>query len=265
MSTSSSSAIDWEELDRRVRPDFMAHVAQLRDSLSYPCVRAAYNHTVPQAMAYAEALLGCDPKHRYDAWLAELLAAYRKLAASGVTGYPDLVERIATRDGVAALLAQTAMPLAEFAGLVYLLRYWVIPQNHPARELVDPDDAEGRAHVRRLKESGIAGSLDLLAQGRTPADRRRIARELEIPEVFFSDLVHRADLRRLPYHSRKTIGYLMAAGAPTMEALAATEPQEMIDRVLAYGKTIGKDLRFGIEPGNSALIARVLPSMVEEV
>jgi len=38
----------------------------------------------------------------------------------------------------------------------------------------------------------------------------------------------------------------------------------MIDRVLAYGKTIGKDLRFGIEPASSALIARVLPPMVEE-
>jgi hypothetical protein len=33
--------------------------------------------------------------------------------------------------------------------------------------------------------------------------------------------------------------------------------------VLAYGKTIGKDLRFGIEPGNSARLARVLPPMVE--
>ena len=54
----------------------------------------------------------------------------------------------------------------------------------------------------------------------------------------------------------------MAAEAGTMVALAA-DPLEMVARVLAYGASIGKDLRFGIEPGNSALIAGVLPPIIE--
>jgi len=44
-----------------------------------------------------------------------------------------------------------------------------------------------------------------------------------------------------------------------LAALAAIDPQEMVERVLAYGETIGKDLRFGIEPASSALIAACFP------
>lgn len=261
--TSSANVVDWEELDRRVRPVFMDHVALIRHSLSYPCVREAYAHTIPEAIAYAEAMLSCDPKHRYDQWLPEVVAAYRALGAAGVTGYADLVDRISTREGVEALLAQTRIPLPQFAGLVHLLRYWVIPPDHLLRELVAPDDAAGKAHVAVLKSAGIAGSLDLLQRGHAAEGRRRIAMETGIPESFIIGLVHRADLRRLPYHSRKTISHLMGAGAGSLAALAAMDPDAFVGAVLDYGRSIGKDLRFGVEPASSALIARVLPPMVE--
>ena len=48
-----------------------------------------------------------------------------------------------------------------------------------------------------------------------------------------------------------------------LATLAATDPQLILDRVLTYGRSIGKDLRYGVEPASSAVIARVLPRVVE--
>ena len=57
-----------------------------------------------------------------------------------MTGYPDLLEHIATCDGVEAVLADTRIPLSQFAGLAYFLRYWCIPFQVPARQLLEPGD-----------------------------------------------------------------------------------------------------------------------------
>lgn len=261
-STTHPTVVDWDDLDRRLRPSFMGHVTELRQSLSYAFIRQAYAHTMPQASAFATAMLGCDPKHRYDAWLLDLTAAYHSLDDYGVTSYPDLVERIATRQGVETLLAETGMPLEHFAGAIHLLRYWVIPQQHPARELIDPKDATGKEYIGLLKQAGIAGSLDVLDHGRTVEGRRQLATKLGIPLDFVAGLVNRADMRRLPYHSRKTISHLIHAGAGSIAALAASDPQTLLAQVLAYGQSIGKDLHYGVEPMGSALIARVLPPLV---
>lgn len=262
-STTDPIVVDWDELDRRLRPDFMAHVMLVRQSLSYAFIREAYGHTMSQASAFATAMLGCDPKHRYDAWLLDLTAAYRSLDDYGVTGYLDLVERISTRPGIEVLLAETAIPASRFAGLIHLLRYWVIPQQHPARELIDPDDMAGKEYIQQLKAEGITGSLDVLEHGRTVEGRRLLVARVGIPQDFVNGLVQRADMRRLPYHSCKTISHLIHAGAGSIAVLAASDPQTLLAQVLAYGQSIGKDLRYGVEPIGSALIARVLPPLVE--
>jgi hypothetical protein len=257
------SIAEWSELDHRLRPDFMKHVLLTKQSLSYPCVREAYAHDMQSAGAFAQALLGSDPKHRYDTWLPDLIAGFHEVEMLGVTNYVSLVERIATRDGVEELLAETQMGVPMFAGLVYYLRYWVIPQLHPTRDLIEPDDAKDKTCVQQLKAEGIVFSLDLLEHARKAEDRRLLSEHLRIPQDAMLTLVHRADIRRLPFHSRKTTNYLIQAGAGSMAELAAVDPQELVERVIAYGKTIGKDLRYGIEPASSALIARVLPPMIE--
>jgi hypothetical protein len=262
-STTHPIVVDWDELDRRLRPNFMEHVTLVRQSLSYAFIREAYGHTMPQASAFAIAMLGCDPKHRYDAWLLDLTAAYRSLDDYGVTGYLDLVERITTRQGVEVLLAETAIPTSQFAGLIHLRRYWVIPQQHPARELIDPEDPVGKEYIRLLKAEGITGSLDVLEHCRIVEVRRLLAARVGIPQDFVDGLVQRADMRRLPYHSRKTISHLIHAGAGSIAVLAASDPQTLLAQVLAYGQSIGKDLHYGVEPMGSALIARVLPPLVE--
>jgi hypothetical protein len=264
MSTfTQTGAVDWDVLESRLRPSFIDHVAQMRQSLSYEFIRQAYGHTIPQASAYATAMLGCDPKHRYDGWLVEITAAYHSLDECGVSGYVDLIERMSTRQGVEALLAQTAIPTERFGGLAHLLRYWIIPQQHPARELVDPEDATGKEYIGLLKQAWIAGSLDVLEHGRSAEDRRQLATKLGIPLDFVVGLVHRADMRRLPFHSRKTINHLIHAGAGSIATLAAADPQALVEQVLTYGQSIGKDLRYGVEPMGSALIARVLPPLVK--
>ena len=79
MNTSNSNPVDWNELNNRLRPDFLGHVVQMQNSFSYSCIRKAYEQTILQASEYAGAILGCDPKQRYTAWIPELQAAYRSL------------------------------------------------------------------------------------------------------------------------------------------------------------------------------------------
>lgn len=258
------SLAEWQELDNRLRPDFIRRVAEMQRSLSVSCVRDAYTHPMPQAIAFAQALLGGDDKRRYDEWLPGLTGAMQKLHDIGVAGYADLVERICTRDGVESLLAQSRIDLTTFAGLSYYLRYWLIPIMEPLRELIDPGDAKSKVAVQTLKEAGIASSLDLLESAGKAEARRRLAVELRIPLAVLASLVHRADMRRLPFHSCKTISYLIAAGAGSMAELAAFDPQHLVDQVIGYGQSIGKNLRYGVEPANSARMARLLPAMVED-
>ncbi len=263
MTSHPETTVNWTDLDRQLNPSFLVKVNDLKGSLSYAWVREAYDHGIPAATAFAEALLGCDPKQRYGGWLQSLVATLRALEAIGVTGYADLVERTGTREGVEALLPRAGVPQGDLGGLVYYLRHWVIPSQRPLRTFIDPDDVEAKERVRRLKVAGLYDNLQLLERGRVPAGRARIAAELGIPEPFVTGLVHFADLSRLPFHSRKTVAYLVRRGADTLAALAATDPQLILDRVMAYGRSIGKDLRYGVEPASSAVIARVLPRVVE--
>ena len=263
MTFSNPNSVDWNELNNRLRPDFLGHVAQMQESLSYPCIRNAYAHTILQASEIAGAILGCDPKQRYSAWIPELQAAYRSLDQYGVKGYLDLLEQIANREGVETLLEDTHIPISQFAGLVYFLRYWCIPFQVPMRQLLEPGDETSKIWVRQLKEASIASNLGVLEAGRTTADRQVLAEKIVIPLDFLTGLVHRADLRRLPFHSQKTISYLIHAGAGSLAELAEIDPQRLLSQVLAYGKEIGKDLHYGVEPMSSALIARVLPQVVE--
>jgi hypothetical protein len=258
----NAKPIDWNELNSRLRPNFLGHVAHIQESLSYSRIRQAYAHTILQASEFAGAILDCDPKQRYSAWVLEPQAAYQCLGQNRITGYADLFNRIASHEGVEVLLTGTGIPLPQFTGFVYFIRYWCIPTEVPVRELLEPGNEESKAWVRQLKEAGIASNLAVLETGRAATDRLALAEKLAIPLTFITDLVHRADLRRLPYHSQKTISYLIHAGAGNMAVLAEIDPQCLRAQVLSYGETTGKDLKYGVEPISSALIARTLPLIV---
>ena len=139
MITSAQATIDWSALTRSLHPeDFLGHIEELRKAYRYAWVREAYGHSMSEAVALAEGLLGRDPKQRYGAWLRDLTEAHRELAALGVAGYAELCERLATREGVEAVLRGAGLSERELGGLVSFLRYWVIPQQRPLRAMVEP-------------------------------------------------------------------------------------------------------------------------------
>jgi hypothetical protein len=120
------------------------------------------------------------------------------------------------------------------------------------------------AAVRTLAGVGIRSNLDLLQRGRTPGLRKELALESGLSDEVITDMVHLADLSRMPWASKATIANLFGAGYGSLSALAKADPQECAAAFYRYGKSIGKNLKFGNEIENCQRIARVLPVILRE-
>jgi hypothetical protein len=243
-------------------PSYADLIKRLKTSMSYSFVRKAYAHSPAQAEDYAQRLLGDDPRQRYGGWLESLQKTFQALGAAGVQDYPDLVEQTANEAGLEALAREVSIPTRDLLSVLKYLVYWALPARKELNRLILTTDKQKIAQNAVLRSHGIRSNLDLLEKGSSPAGREAMAAGAGLPLEFVNEMVHRADLSRMPYMHGKTISHFIGAGYPTLESLAQADLQKLIGDVLRYGKSIGKNLIFGVEPESGGIIACVLPRVV---
>jgi len=177
-----------------------------------------------------------------SAYIDNMLANLEKLQALRIGTYSELVDQVGSREQCLAFLQRTDFDFDQLVQtLNYLLR-WVFPFKNPVREFIDPDRVIEANYLDLLKQHKIGSNLDLLETGRTNAGRFQLSSVTEIPLLFVTGIVHRADISRLVYVRGKTVKHLCGGGYDTLEKIAGANLAEMEDRMDAYYRTLGKSL-----------------------
>jgi hypothetical protein len=259
--------IDWDRVKAETLWSYEDLIRKLQDTLSYPFVQEHYDHTLPQARAYAAALRR-GYLHNQGGMTGHIDAAadvLKDMETRWAGSHSDLLCRVGTRSECVAFLEKTGLP---FDGLLRLLNYllrWVLPFKTPLREFVDLEGEAGARLLTALAAQGIKSNLDLLEAGRTVAGRAQVSSGAGVPQAELLALVHRADISRLAYVRGKTVAHLCGGGFDTLEKLARADLPEVERRMAAYYLKLGKtaaDFRSVIPLAYMIGGARTIPRVV---
>ncbi len=228
---------------RQPYDEFVAHY--IRKPLTFAFVQRHYDRPLAEFVRELPGVM-----HHFctvhgaggEAWLA---ATIGRIEATGVSRLYAFLERVLTRAGAQGFLDASGLPQPSLMEWLDYLKQWWFPYPATLRQLV-ADDADPllQAALRALKAAKIANSLTLLEAAAEPAARGALAERTGIHDAELLDLVHRADVSRLPYTSGGAVKRLWVMGYRSLAALRATDPQEYAVRVNAYFAAGGKGTPF---------------------
>lgn len=199
------------------------------------------------------------------AWFAETIGQIEK------AGVPDLyafLDRVATRPHAQGFLKESGIRQPRLMGWMDYLKQWWFPFPATLRQLVEDGNRPLDTALAQLKTAKIANSLTLLEAAAEPKGRAELARQFRIAKVVLLDLVHRADVSRLPYTSGGAVKRLWAMGYRSLAAIRAANPQEYTARIEAYFAAGGKGSFFDAKPANILTFlkdAQHAPEVVETI
>lgn len=123
-------------------------------------------------------------------------------------------------------------------------------------------DKQAGEYCAVLSKAGCPNSLDLLQKARTRAGRAALSAETGVPLEDLTRLVHRADLSRTGSGPNMVNNYTNA-GFDTLEKLAASELDDLVEKVSRYLATLGKVPKYGMDlPAHRAQVM-LMPRVVE--
>ena len=235
--------IDWDIVKKQTLWSYEELVKKLLKTLDYGFVREYYDHSMVEAVSFAEKVQEGYLQGRSEPDIADKMGVkFKTLGTVGVKSYLDLVQRVENKGKCETFLSETGFRFeALIETLNYLLR-WVLPFGCPVRELIDVKNGIQMAYLEILKREKLGANLDILERGRTQAGRDRLVKDTGIPEAFVTELVHKADISRLAYVRGKTVLHLCGGGYDTLEKIASADVAEMEQRMDAYYRTLGKSL-----------------------
>jgi hypothetical protein len=236
--------IDWEIAKKHTLWSYEDLIKKLISVLAYRFVQEHYNHSMEQALDYAERIRRGYLQNQGNmvGYVNSIAAQLEKLDRQQIGSYSELVQRVATRERCATFLQGTGF---EFGDLIETLNYllrWVLPFKTPLREFFETDNPVELRYLGALKVKKIGSNLDLLEAGRTAAGRAELASAIEMPLDEMTALVHRADISRLAYVRGKTVKHLCGGGYDTLERIANADVAEMEEKMDAYYRSLGKRL-----------------------
>ncbi len=256
--------IEWStDLKQALRPipNYEDLIKRLEEGYRYPSIRRLYAMTLSQAAEFTLALLGGDPRRRYDAWAAQLAGLFRRLEKTA-SDTCALVLAVNSRAKFEAYITENNITALE---MIDLLKYWlyrVLPSKYYLREIAEEAD-EDQAYVETLRGLGVRFNLDLLEKGQHAAGRQALAAEAGVPLEWIEDLVHRADVSRMAYTRGASVRNFFHAGYNSLEKLAQANPAELTAAMEAYGRSVGMNFKHGMEFDSAVAVARVTPKLVE--
>jgi hypothetical protein len=199
-----------------------------------------------------------------SAWFLTTLDAFERAGVRMLFAFIDLV---ATRKQAEELLQHTGLPLLHLMGTLDFFKQWWFPFGAQLRQLVEDSDQSLIDQIAVLKKHGFAQGFKFLDSGRTRAGRKNLAGQTGIPDTIILDLVHRADVTRIPYVSGGTVKRMWAIGYNSLESLRSADPEEYFSRVSRYYASLHKANPFDarLEYIRDFLgDARRVPEVVEE-
>lgn len=245
--------INWHEFTKRI--------GIMQETLRYPFVCETYPLTWPEITDYCGRLLRSDPLHRMDGYADYLAALFQRMQDSAIQNLVELVIRLSSRESIIATAQVCDLTLAELDSMLNYLAYSMLPRNFYLRDIIQKGDKQTGEYCAVLRKAGYPNSLDLLQKARTPAGRQALSQGTGVPEDAITQLVHRADFTRCGCGPNMVNNYFNS-GFDTVEKLAASDLEDLVERVTRYMASIGKVPKYGIDlPAHRAQVI-LMPKVV---
>ena len=255
--------IDWDSVKKIALWHYEDLIEKMLKTLSYSFIQEHYNHNMQEAGNYVRKLLGYDQK--YEESIKKLTRILKSLENAKIRNYPDLMEKVETREKCENFLESTKIPFKDLISLLNYVFRWVLPfRNVYLKQLIDPENESHMAYIKKLKEHDIKFNLDILECCRTRKGRAKLSETARIPEDFILDLVNRADLTRLPYMSKKTVEHLCNAGYDSVGKLAKVEAGKLREDMKSHFNKVSIRLGSFIDLAGLVEWARTVPKIVEK-
>ena len=254
--------IDWNSVKKMTLWYYEDLIKKMLKTLSYNFIQEHYNHNMQEAGNYVRKLLGYNKK--YEEHIKKLTSTFKSLENAKIKNYPDLVDKVETREKCVNFLESTKISFKDLISVLNYVFRWVLPfRNVHLRQLIDPGNESHMACINKLKDYDIKFNLDILECCRTSEGRARLSDKARIPEDFILDLVNRADLTRLPYMSKKTVEHLCDAGYDNVGKLAKVEAGRLREDMKSYFNKMGIRLGSFIDLAGLVEWAKAVPKIVE--
>lgn len=253
--------LDWNAVKKMTLWDYEDLINKILTVLSYNFIQEYYNHNMKEAGLYIQKLLGYN--HKYEEYTSKMTNTFKKLDGLKVASYTDLVHKVENRGKCEEFLMETKFPFKDLISVLNHIFRWVLPHNLYLRELIEAEEQAHKKYIEELRKLNIRFNLDILERGRTIEGREKISEETRIPKAFVFDLVNRADMSRLPYSNRRTVKHLFAGGYDSVNKLACTDSEKLVEDMKSYFGRIGVKLSGFIDLKGITQWARAMPKIVE--
>jgi len=241
---------DWNFYKNPRHPydDFVIHY--LLKPLKYTIIRKHYNrplaafvHELPELMHRFSTVFGPGG----TAWLAETIA---RIEQAGIHDLYAFLDRVSTRAQAETFLKVSGIPKPSLMGWMDYLKQWWFPYPASLLQVVEEDNPRLKPALAQMKAVKIANGFTLLEAAAEPGGRSELSRRVGIEAEVLLDLVHRADVSRLPYTSGGAVKRLWAMGYRSLDDIRRADPQDYAARVEAYFAAGGKGFAFDAKMPN---------------
>ncbi len=177
-----------------------------------------------------------------EEWMTGII---NQMELAGIDNLFPLLEQVSTQSKAQDFLAESGIEQPSLMEWIDYLKQWWFPYPATLRQLVDEDgDPLLQTTLVKLKEVKIANSFTLLEAASEGPARADLADRLHLDRFCLLDLVHRADVSRLPYISGGAVKRLWVMGYRSLADLCTVNPQDYSIRIHAYFENGGKGTTF---------------------
>ena len=193
---------DWNYVKKVTLWPFEELLKKLNGVLTYPVIRKAYNHSMPEASDFAKRLFGTS-NIAAGKYPAPLIATFNHLHEVGIKNWADLLERIASRETCEFFIETNHLDFQHLIDVLNYLLRWAFPFYTATRELLDHENPREMKCYPVFKQNQLISSFDLLQHGYTRARRQSLAERTDLPLEFVTNIIHRATSPACPMYVAK--------------------------------------------------------------
>ena len=144
--------LDWDLVKKQTLWSYDELTKKLLKTLAYGFVLEYYNHSMAEAVSYAEKVQEGYLNGRSEPAIAEQMRThFEALEGWQVKTYLDLVQQVEDKAKCETFLQRTGFP---FSGLIETLNYllrWVLPFACPVRELIDVKNPAQMEYLEKIE------------------------------------------------------------------------------------------------------------------
>ncbi|MHA2423361.1 MAG: DUF4332 domain-containing protein [Candidatus Thorarchaeota archaeon] len=256
--------VDWSRVKELTLWNYDELLSKIQNALDYKFVQKHYDRKLSKVGKYTASLLNYREDKKYEEYSKRNLSTLRQIEIFGVRTISELVTTIRDRDECVNFLQYSSILFEDLIVLLNCILRWILPFARPIRDFVNAGDKSQLEHLSRIRKRKVRFNLDMIQECKTEEGRESMAVLTDTPKEFIIKLLHRADISRIPWIRGKTVLALSSAGYNTLEKIANTSPERMIEKLeKALAESGKKFSRSWMEPEGAITQAKVLPKVVE--